>query len=366
MAPHLISHDELLSWLRFTLVPGVSLGVQRSLLNCFGTPRAILETSPSAITCVAGNEVAEALRRGPDADLVQRTLAWLDKPDRHLLTLGSPGYPPALAQIFDPPTAIYASGDLQWIDRPCVAIVGSRNATPQGAQDAQDIAGALSSAGCCIVSGLASGIDAAAHRGGLSAIGSTVAVMGTGPDIIYPTRNRALACEIAARGCLLTEFPLAIPSLPGNFPRRNRIISGLSRGVLVVEAARQSGSLITARFALEQGRDVFAVPGSIHSPLSKGCHDLIKQGAKLVENAGDVLEELALTTVVSCPALQSSNSPQHPLLVAMGFGPVTLDQLAAHTAHSPSTIAAQLSRLEVEGHVSALPGGRFQRVDRIE
>jgi DNA processing protein len=230
-------------------------------------------------------------------------------------------------------------------------------------RDAEAFAATLSEAGLCIVSGLAAGIDAAAHRGGIAQKGSSLAVLGTGADVVYPAGNRKLAERLAHEGCLISEFPLGTPPEPGNFPRRNRLISGLSRGVLVVEAAIRSGSLITARRALDQGRDVFAIPGSIHSPLSKGCHDLIKQGAKLVESAEDILAELGLGDAVAGKPAPGPAAPADPLLDAMGFAPVTMDQMAQLTGFGAPALAASLSRLEIEGRVAALAGGRFQRIE---
>jgi DNA processing protein len=363
--------EELLSWLRLTLVPGVSLTVQRALLRKYGSPQAVLDMSRREIGSFAGADVAERLSAGPAAGLIERTMRWLDEPGHHLLALADRAYPQALLTISDPPTVLYARGNVELLNRTTLAIVGSRNATPQGERDAEAFARAISDAGMCIVSGLALGIDAAAHRGGLAGKGSSVAVMGTGPDLIYPARNRDLARALERSGCLISEFALGTPSEAGNFPRRNRLISGLSRGVLVVEAAPRSGSLITARFALEQGRDVFAIPGSIHSPLSKGCHELIKQGAKLVESANDVLDELhgvkrQAGDEASQPSGQPSGEPPSALLEAMGFAPVTMDQIAQLTGLGAAALSAQLSQLEIEGRISALAGGRFQRVDRIE
>jgi DNA processing protein len=315
----------------------------------------------------AGAHIAERLSTGPDGALVDRTLEWLSGENRFLLSIGDAGYPQDLLAIPDPPTVLYARGRLELLNNPCVAIVGSRNATPQGIRDAHAFAFALSTAGYTVASGMALGIDTAAHRGGLAGRGSSVAVIGTGADVIYPAKNRDLAHELAEHGCLISEFPLGTPSASGNFPRRNRLISGLACGVLVVEAAERSGSLITARFALEQGRDVFAVPGSIHSPLSKGCHELIKQGAKLVESADDVLVEVSESR--RAPQLapsQSARPPAHPLLETMGFAPASIDQLARDTGLGAGALCAQLSQLEIAGQISILPGGWFQRVERIE
>ncbi|MEP6998825.1 MAG: DNA-processing protein DprA, partial [Betaproteobacteria bacterium] len=277
-----------------------------------------------------------------------------------------PAYPRALLTITDPPPALHYAGNLELLNRPAVAIVGSRNATPQGRQNAEAFAVALAEAGLTIVSGLAQGIDAAAHRGGLAGAGKSIAVVGTGIDRIYPAGNKALAHRLAESGGLLSQFTLGTPPLPGNFPRRNRVISGLVRGVLVVEATPNSGSLITARFAAEQGREVFAIPGSIHSPFSKGCHRLIKDGAKLVETASDVLEELGLGPAVAPgrPATGSSSPDGDAarVLEALGHDPVSVDTLAERTGLAASAIAALLVELELAGQVALLPGGAFQRV----
>ena len=360
---HSCDAAEFLSWLRLTLVPGVSPRVQRELVDALGSAAAVLDAPSATVAGLADDECAQALARGPDARWLARALAWLENPSHHhLVTWASPLYPPLLREIADPPLVLYALGDATRLSTTAIAIVGSRNCTPVGAQDAREFARALSMRSLCVVSGLAAGIDAAAHSGGLEGPGSTVAVMGTGPDRFYPSRNAALGEEIAARGCVVSEFAPGTPSLPGNFPRRNRLISGLSRGVLVVEAARHSGSLITARAAVEQNREVFAIPGSIHSPMSKGCHLLIRDGAKLVENAEDVLSELRgeAQAVPRAPD-EHVETTEPPLLKALGHGPMSVDQLATLTGLAAAGIAAGLSRLEVEGRVNALPGGWFQR-----
>jgi DNA processing protein len=362
------TRDENLAWLRLTLVPGVSPAQQQALMRELGMPEQVLASPPSRIAEVAGKDAAARLAAGPDAGLLERSLAWLEETGHRLVALGDDAYPRALLQIPDPPTALYAVGNVALLDQPSVAIVGSRNATAQGARDAEAFAQQLSNAGLAIVSGLALGIDAAAHRGGLSGPGSTIAVIGTGADRVYPAANRALAHAIAEHGCMASEFPLGTPPAALNFPQRNRLISGLARGVIVVEAAERSGSLITARTAGEQGRDVFAIPGSIHSALSKGCHRLIKQGAKLVESAEDVLAELGVPAQAPGPRAASSpaaaEAPEPPLLAAMGHGPVTVDEIALATGEPVSAIASQLSQLQIEGSVATIAGGRFQRIAR--
>src|SRR3990172_11731833 len=288
-------HDPgLASWLQLSLTPGLSAAAIRALLRQFGLPQNILERKRTELAPHAGGAALEALDSDEVRGAVARALDWAAEQGNHVVTLSDPAYPKTLLYISDPPPLLYARGRLELLNRAALAIVGSRNATAQGALNAEAFAKALSDAGLTIVSGLALGIDAAAHRGGLAGASSTIAVLGTGMDIVYPRRNAQLAAEIGARGLLLSEFPLGTSAVTHNFPRRNRLISGLSRGCLVVEAALASGSLITARAAAEQGREVFAVPGSIHSPLSRGCHALIKSGAKLVESAQDLLQELGL------------------------------------------------------------------------
>ena len=301
---------------------------------------------------------------------------WLAMPGRQLLTLECPAYPPRLRDIPDPPAWLYAEGDTDLAAMPALAIVGSRNPTRGGAATAREFAAYIASNGLAIVSGLAAGIDAAAHRGALGAGGATVAVLGTAIDIAYPQGNRALQRQIATDGLVLSEYPPGSTAQPGQFPARNRIISGLSLGTLVVEATRRSGSLITARLAGEQGRSVFAIPGSIHNPLAKGCHQLIRQGATLVEEAADVFGEIAteLTerTVTHPPSgAQKTAAPTPPrdadgdyekLLAALGWEPVTVDTLASRSGLTIDELSSMLLILELEGTVEACPGGRFTRV----
>ncbi|HST00870.1 MAG TPA: DNA-processing protein DprA, partial [Usitatibacter sp.] len=333
------------------------------LLEFFGSPEAIARASDSALANLMKPTALEAYRRGPNPALVDRTLAWLAEPGHSLVTIADARYPQLLLQIHDPPPLLYAHGRVELLTQPGFAIVGSRNATPLGAEDAQRLAHALSEAGLVIVSGLALGIDAAAHRGGLAGASSSIAVMGTGADIFYPRRNRELAAELAARGCLLSELPLGTPPDRLNFPRRNRLISGLVRGVLVVEAALESGSLITAFEALRQNRDVFAVPGSIHATLSKGCHKLIKEGAKLVESADDILSDFGMARACADSGLRHFGDAQgDALLDALAVRPLSVDELAQRTGLEAATLAARLTRLEIQGTVQSIPGARFQRV----
>ena len=291
--------------------------------------------------------------------------SWLKDPANRVLTPADADYPQRLLQLPDPPPRLFVKGRLELLSRPALAIVGSRNASAQGVANAEAFAKVLSDAGLTVVSGLALGIDTAAHRGGLAGSSSSIAVLGTGADLVWPAGNRDLAHSLAAQGALVSEFPLGTRPLPGNFPRRNRLISGLALGCLVVEAATDSGSLITARFAAEQGAEVFAIPGSIHSPLAKGCHALIKQGAKLVESAADILEELRLPAPSSgAPAAAPADARARRLLDALGYDACDLDTLAARSGLPISELAALLTQLELEERVAALPGGLYQRLHR--
>lgn len=354
----------LADWLRLSLTPGLGTATFRALLERFGLPENIL-AARSQLAGLLPAKVADALFSANVTQAAQHAAGWAQAPGNAVVTLADAAYPRLLLEIADPPPLLYASGRLELLAAPALAVVGSRNATAQGVRNAQQFARAFSEAGLTIVSGLALGIDTSAHRGGLEGAGSTIAVLGTGIDVVYPARNATLASQIAERGLLLSEYPLGTPANAHNFPRRNRLISGLARGCLVVEAALASGSLITARTAAEQGREVFAVPGSIHSPLSKGCHALIKSGAKLVESADDVLAELAQFSSLSpAPVAQraAAAAADEGLLAQMGFDPVDVDSLCARAGLSPETVAGELVRLELAGRVSVLPGGRYQRL----
>ncbi len=355
-------HDGLAAWLRLTLIPGLGGETQRKLLAAFGLPEAIFAAGPVATRAVAGSR-ADLLFDTDNAKGVASALEWANLPGNHILPLNHPGYPPALLEIADPPNVLYVKGDPALLRHAGLAVVGSRNATPQGLQTAESFSRTLAAQGICIISGLALGIDAAAHRGALAANGATVAVIGTGADRIYPARNRELALQIAARGAIVSEFPLGTPVMAANFPRRNRIISGLSRGVLVVEAAPESGSLITARLAGEQGREVFAIPGSIHSPVARGCHKLIKQGAKLVETAADILEEFGSSPIAQENTPAAVNPENCPILEALGHAPSTLDELAERTGLRAGELLPELLTLELSGQIASLPGNRFQRLN---
>ncbi len=382
--------EELRSWLRLELTSGVGNVTARSLLQHFGLPNSIFEATESELRVCVTERQAEALLQVPQSldDLVDLTRHWLQAaPDqRRMLTLGDDNYPLALLDTEDPPLMLYAMGQVQDLAsgfarcaQRGVAVVGSRNPTPQGIQNARQFSAALGQAGLTVVSGLALGIDGAAHEGALE--GSfkdelaTIAVVGTGLDRVYPKAHLDLAHRIAAGGVLLSEYPLGTPPLSANFPKRNRIISGLCKGTLVVEAALKSGSLITARMAVEQGKEVFAIPGSIHSTQARGCHALIKQGAKLVESAQDILDELNLMTDARAPststngtgevspsAATSLSSLENGLLDALGFEPTSLDVLQNRSGMDTATLQALLMGLELSGFVARLPGSKFQRL----
>jgi DNA processing protein len=369
--------SELLAWLRLCNTTGVGDESLRRLLAAFGSAKAVLDAGPGAWHEIAGSACARLLA-DPEVQRqvegrARQAMAWLaEAPEqRHLLTLADAAYPAALLQTADPPCLLYAMGSLHWLQAPALAIVGSRHATPQGLSNAAQFAQALSEAGLTVVSGLAMGIDGAAHKGALKGRGSTIAVVGTGLDRVYPSRHLALARQIAEQGLVLSEFGLGTPSLAANFPRRNRIIAGLSLGTLVVEAALKSGSLITARLASECGREVYAVPGSILSAQSAGCHWLIKQGARLVESAEDVLEDLQPQLKdgsLAASALSAINISKHvssphedPLLNVMGHDPITLDALSDRCGWPMSQLQARLLELELEGLVQRLPGGLLVR-----
>jgi DNA processing protein len=372
--------DALAGWLRLTHAPGIGNGARRNLLKAFGLPEAIFAASYASLAAVVGSAVAgRLLSIEPElSKVIEAALMWAEQPGNHLLTLADAEYPPSLLTADDPPLMLYARGRVELLAQPMFAIVGSRNATAQGERDAEAFAAALGQAGLTVVSGLALGIDAAAHRGGLNTVAGTVAVIGTGADRLYPARNEALAREIVANGVILSEFALGTPALAANFPRRNRLIAGLGLGCLVVEAAPKSGSLITARLAAEAGRDVFAIPGSIHSPLARGCHQLIRQGAKLVESAQDILEELRWTrtpiekigqseklgagnTVIK--TVIKTDDSEERVLTLLGRTPCNLDTLATRSDLTPETLLAILLPLELAGRIAQLPGGLYQRLD---
>ncbi len=396
-----MERDELAAWLRLSLTPGVGNDSARRLLASFGLPQSLFEQSAGALRQVVSEAQTRALLSEPPALAAQldATWQWLQgEPaagtQRRIVALGDADYPAPLLSIEDPPLMLYLLGALDSWSNPAsnqaqqvqaatssiadamgrsIAIVGSRNPTPQGESNARQFAKAFSAAGLTVVSGLALGVDGAAHGGALEGAGegrlATVAVVGTGLDRVYPKQHLALAHRIAQHGLIISEFALGTPPLAFNFPKRNRIIAGLARGTLVVEAAQPSGSLITARLAAEQGKEVFAIPGSIHSAQSRGCHALIKQGAKLVESAQDVLEELRIPSAANSIAphadaagANGQNEPETGLLAALGFDPVSLDALVARTGIATASLQAQLLELELEGRLARLPGGLFQRL----
>ena len=387
--------DELAAWLRLLLTPGVGPQTARRLLALCGLPQHIFRQPAVWQGHVSAAQAAALLREPADlAALVQTTWQWLHGPAgegtaRRILTLADSAYPSALLATDDPPLLLHAMGMAEVLtqDQPftslrCIALVGSRAPTAQGLQHAHQFGRALREAGCCIVSGMALGIDAAAHEGALDDAPShtlaTIAVVGTGLDRVYPARHHTLAQRIARQGLLLSEFPLGTAALAHHFPKRNRIIAGLSQGTLVVEAALKSGSLITARLAAEQGREVFAIPGSIHAPQVRGCHALIRQGATLVETVHDILQELppqerpsampqpstAPTTMAPTERTAVTDDAQDPLLCALGWDPMGLDALQARTGMDTATLQARLLEYELAGAVARLTGGRFQRLGR--
>jgi DNA processing protein len=395
-----MNRDELTAWLRLLLTPRIGPATARQLLATFGLPQRVFEAAAQELPLTPRQ--AQALRDPPAglADLVATTEAWLadGRTDtgvsRRLVTLADPDYPPALLQAPDPPLVLHvmgaplARGPIDWPTQ-ALAMVGSRNPTPQGAQTARQFAHHIAGAGWTVISGLALGIDGAAHEGALDggridaagphglagpAAGTawaTVAVVGTGLDRVYPRRHLDLAHRIAAHGVLVSEHPLGTPPLRDHFPRRNRIIAALSRGTLVVEAAVQSGSLITAHLAADLGREVFAIPGSIHAPQSRGCHALIRQGAQLVETADEVLDALMPQRAAACTVTPPAAAPiapppgaDDPVLQALGHDPVGFDALSARTGLPTAVLQARLLALELDGEVARLPGGVFQRLAR--
>ena len=363
----MIERDELTAWLRLLETPQVGRESARKLLAAFGSAQSVIDASTGARREVVGPGPAQALAsvHYTLGALVAATMDWLAADASHaVLTLGDPLYPDALLNTADPPLLLYLQGRAELLLAASVAIVGSRNPTPQGMENAHAFAAHLSQAGWPVVSGMALGIDGAAHEGALEGTAATVAVVGTGLDQIYPRRHRDLTHRIASHGLIVSEYSLGTPPLAPNFPQRNRIIAGLTRGTLVVEAALQSGSLITARLASEAGREVFAIPGSIHSPQSRGCHALIKQGAKLVESAQDILEELQPGLARSAETPEQPAAAVDPLLQALGYEPVSLDALGACTGWTAPELNIRLLELELAGQVARLPGQLFQRVAR--
>lgn len=367
-----VAYEDIQRWLALAQINSLGSAGICQLLAKFGSPEAIFNASITQLREIVSDEIAQKIRLGIDIDAISPSLEWLKKENTHLVTLADEAYPKQLLEICNPPAILYAIGNLHWLNHPSIAMVGSRSATPQGEKNAEDFAESLCNKGLCIVSGMALGIDGAAHRGALKANGATVAVVGTGLDIVYPARHLDLAHKIAERGLIISEFPLGTPSKAQNFPRRNRIISGLSLGCLVVEANIESGSLISARFAIEQGREVFAIPGSIHSPVSKGCHLLIKQGAKLVENTQDILEEINWADLNSTLHSISPNGlmthlgittlETNTVLTSVGYDPVDFDTLQSLTALTTEALSSMLMLLELENKITVLSCGKYQRL----
>jgi len=388
-----MTEQELRDWIQLTATPGVGNTAVRRLLTRYGLPSAVLTQSAASLeVCISPAKAAALL--SPTTALAQlqsRTWEWLNTSStqlqHHIITLGDPDYPKRLLEIADPPVLLYVLGHGRWFDTTrsliawpdkALAMVGSRNPTAQGTTNGHAFAKALALQGVTVVSGMALGIDTAAHEGALAASTgaahspATIAVIGTGIDRVYPRHNHALAQQIAQRGWIVSEYHLGTPPLAGNFPKRNRIIAGLSLGTLVVEAALKSGSLITARMAVEQGKEVLAIPGSIHSPLSRGCHALIRQGAKLVESAEDVSEELRLPGTTSQHRAEPADDLDDPdadtghgLLAQLGHDPVSIDALSARTGQAAAALQAQLLELELDGLVARLPGGLFLRISTV-
>ena len=384
----MLSRDELGAWLRLAGTPGLPRAVARRLLAALGSAERVLAAPDSTLLAIVGPDVVQSLRQGDpsDADRLDTTCSWLAGAAaagiaRDVIVLGDARYPALLLETPDPPLLLYTLGRAELLASTGIAIVGSRSATPQGMDNARSFARFLSEHGLTIVSGLAMGIDGAAHEGGLAGRGSTVAFVGTGLDRAYPVRHAGLMQRISAWGLVASEYPLGTPPVPLNFPRRNRLIAGITLGTLVVEAAVESGSLITARMALECGREVFAIPGSIHSPQASGCHRLIHEGAKLVERGADVLAELRLDArnaggsaslsaaqpslfAAAPPSTQEPDDADAALRTALGHDPVSFDVLSARTGMTAERLAARLLDMELAGVVDRLPGGLLQRRGR--
>ena len=374
-------NDELLVWLTLLRAPGLGGAGLRALLQRAGTARAICR-DPRSLRASAGlDQTALEWMADPDTARLDADLAWLAQPGHRLLRCDEADFPPQLETIPQPPAALFVAGDPAALLGPQVAIVGARSATAQGLANARDFARTLSHAGLTVTSGMADGIDGAAHAAALEAGGQTVAVVGTGPDLVYPRKHRDLAARIVERGAIVSEFPPGTEARPDHFPRRNRLIAGLALGTLVVEAGLQSGSLITARLAVEAGREVFTLPGSIHNPLAKGCHRLLRDGARLVETAAEVIEALvpaaqaqgaglrARLETAGTPEAPQSSSDDHgqdpdyvSLLAALGDVPTSLDELAERTRLAPAALSSMLLLLELEGVVGPAVNGRWQRV----
>lgn len=366
--------DQRAAALALLRMPGIGPKRYRGLIEVFGSAATALRAEPQQLGRLGIPAATIAAWTKPDWAGVEMDLRWLAAAERHLLQLGDAHYPPQLTQIADPPPLLFVQGDLDVLVVPALAVVGSRHPSTVGIRNAHEFAKHLAGYGLTIISGLAVGIDAAAHEGALQGGGLTIAVCGTGLDRIYPSVNTRLAQRIAQAGALISEFPIGTKPLSQNFPRRNRIISGLSAGLLVVEAAPQSGSLISARMAMEQGREVFAIPGSIHNPLARGCHALIRQGAKLVETAADILEELALQLSINATmpeppstateAVAEISDEQSDLLAIMGYEAISVDDMVERSGLTAEAVSSMLLLLELQGLIEASPGGLYNRVTR--
>lgn len=372
------SSEELKSWIALWRVSGVGSKYFLKLLKSFDNPAAVFSANSASLKQAGiSQNLADTILDNKESDSIEPDLEWLNAADNHhIITIHCPEYPSLLKQSDGPPPLLYVHGNLSILNDPQLAIVGSRNPTQSGLTNAYDFAKYLGQTGLCITSGLALGIDGVAHQGALDASAPTIAVIATGIDRVYPAKHRQLAHQIVEDGAIVSEFPVGTQPRSGNFPRRNRIISGLSHGTLVVEAAQRSGSLITARLASEQSREVFAIPGSIHNPLARGCHQLIRQGAKLVETAQDILEEMSSVIDLNQTdntefdpsdtdgsSISNDNDPEHQhLLDQMGFDPITIDQLVTRTEYKPESIAAMLLIMELQNHVSSNGGGTYTRL----
>jgi DNA processing protein len=368
--------DEMLAWLALSRAPALDVPILSAAFEHLGGIAGFFESSDEARQSAGIPPAACEYLRGSAGSPSAVERAWVQSPDNHLVAFTDPRYPASLRVLQRRPIALYVVGDPEVLNEPQLSIVGSRNPTPAGRDTAFAFAESLAGCGVAVTSGLAEGIDSAAHRGALAAQGITLAVLGNGIDRVYPRGNRRLSEEISFRGALISEFPLGTPPRRENFPQRNRIIAGLSLGTLVVEAARRSGSLITARLAGEHNREVFAVPGSIHNPLSRGCHELIRQGAKLTETVADILSELNFSAFFECgrrvlegpgsaAELEAGMDKEHKILLdALGFDPADLDMLVVRTGFKAEAVSSMMLILELEGHVQAAPGGRYSRVVR--
>jgi DNA processing protein len=368
----LIDHNDLRSWICLHRISGIGPVLYHKLLNQFGTPDKVLQASAAQLSGLGLKpEIVETIL-SPDWDQVGPDLEWLQQQNCHILTIAHPLYPALLKEISAPPPLLYVHGDPELLSSLQLAIVGSRNPSTAGASNAYEFAHHLGAAGLTITSGLALGVDAASHRGALDAGAGTIAITGTGLDRVYPAKNKDLAHAIVANGgALVSEFPIGEAPQAGNFPRRNRIISGLSLGTLVVEAALRSGSLITAKYAMDQAREVFAIPGSIHNPLAKGCHALIQQGAKLVETAQDIISELAplANVILQNEANTTENDNDQAdldhdyqkLLDVMGYDPCPVDELIERSGLTAEEVSSMLLILELQNYVQLEPGGQYTR-----